>query len=526
MHRESRFGRPALIRFARRKREIALLTVGEARAALRRLWFGMRSRMLAALVLTALFTLATAALTLLAPLESALKNDSRRIGEGTVTVDRARLANLPVRRDGEPVADALGDELELFAHENGATYVVWDDHLNRIEDTDRADTRPQDKIAPAVVRKALHPPPGVTTPYTLASDVLVVTIRYQGQPFGIADGRYFVLEMIQRVDAVTIADSVVRTAFLYAALVGFGVAILLGIALSSRLLRRLRLLRDASRSLDEHELSALDVRHDEVPDEIGELARSFKTMRERLRQQEQARRVFVATASHELRTPLTSLEGTLELLDEDLEYESVDLFDARQRVASARRQARRLSSLAKDLLDLSRIDAQLDLRSEPVELGEIARAVAAEFDMHAEERNVVLELDDVGGPSWAQADPGSVARVVRILLDNALRFAPARSTITIRIGVVGDRPAIEVADEGVGVPPDERELIFERFQRGRNSGEEGGFGLGLAIGSELAARMGGRLELTEHSPGAAFRVSLPPLTSDVPEPAQSDSGIP
>jgi signal transduction histidine kinase len=481
-------------------------------STLRRLWFGMRSRMLGALVLTALVTLAAAALALLAPLESAFKNDSRQLGEGRVTVDRARLANLPVNRDGEPGGPALDRDLDAFFYQNGATYVVWDDQLTRIDDTDRADRKPADKIPPAVVRKALHPPRGVTTPYTLRGDVLVVAIRYRAQKYGEPDvgGRYFVLEMIQHVDAVTTADGVVRTAFLYAALVGLAVAIMLGIALSSRLVRRLRLLRDASRSLDEGDLTALGVSRDEVPDEIGELARSFTTMRERLLQQEQARRVFVATASHELRTPLTSLEGALELLEDDLEDEGVDLSDARERVASARRQARRLSSLAKDLLDLSRIDAQLELRSEPVELGEIARAVAAEFDQRAKECDVSVVLDTAGRPSWAQADPASVARVVRILLDNGLRFAPPHSTITVAIGSSPEESAIEVTDQGPGVPADERELIFERFQRGRRPNDEGGFGLGLAIGSELAARMNGALVLAaDGEPGATFRLTLP-----------------
>jgi signal transduction histidine kinase len=96
-----------------------------------------------------------------------------------------------------------------------------------------------------------------------------------------------------------------------------------------------------------------------------------------------------------------------------------------------------------------------------------------------------VTLDEVGGPSWAQADPGSVARIVRILIDNALRFAPQHTTINVCIGAKGDEPTIEVTDEGPGVPADEREQVFERFQRGRNSGEESGFGLGLAIGSEL-----------------------------------------
>jgi signal transduction histidine kinase len=486
--------------------------------------------MLAALIATALVTLVTAAVALLTPLESALKQDSTRIGQGTVTVDATALSNLPVGRDGEPVSAALGARLEGFVHQNGAVFVVWDDHLTRIADTDKDDRSPKDKIAPAVVREAVDPPRGLTTPSTLSGDVLVVAIRYRGQQFGSTknNGRYFVLEMIQHVDAVTIAERVVRTASLYAALVGLVVAILLGIALSSRLLRRLRLLRDASRSLDARDLSALGPRYDEVPDEIGEVARGLTTMHERLQQQEQARRTFVATASHELRTPLASLEGTLELLEEDLEYESVDRVDALQRVASARRQARRLSSLAKDLLDLSRIDAQLELRREPVELSETARAVAAEFDQRARADAITLSLEATDRHWWAQADPGSVARIVRILLDNALRFAPPHTTVGVRIGNLGDSRTIEVTDEGPGVPVDERALIFERFQRGANTGEGSGFGLGLAIGSELASRMGGRLELLDDPRGATFRLSLPPSRPiDVPpDLAESTSGYP
>jgi len=188
----------------------------------------------------------------------------------------------------------------------------------------------------------------------------------------------------------------------------------------------------------------------------------------------------------------------------------VDVDDARERVAAAQLQSRRLRGLASDLLDLSRLDAAVELRSEPVELAETARAVAAEFDARARDRHVSVTLDESGGQTWAQADPGSVARIVRILLDNALYVAPPDTTVSITVGANGTGVAIEVADEGPGVPEGEREMIFERFRRGQTRSDEGGFGLGLAIGSELAARMGGRLELadTDSHPGATFRLRL------------------
>ncbi len=230
--------------------------------------------MLGALVLTALATLVAAALALLAPLESQLRGDSIRIGEGTVTVDRGRLSNLPLTPAGEPVLRALDARLEQFFRINSATYVVWDERLTRIDDTDRDDRRAIDRIAPNVVRRALYG--SSKTPHTLRSDVLVVTIRYRDR------GRRFVLEMIKRVDAVTVAGSVVRNALIWAALIGFGVASAFGVALSSRLVRRLRLLRDTSRALLENEPSAGGMPRDNVPDEIGEVASGLRTLHERL----------------------------------------------------------------------------------------------------------------------------------------------------------------------------------------------------------------------------------------------------
>ncbi len=135
---------------------------------------------------------------------------------------------------------------------------------------------------------------------------------------------------------------------------------------------------------------------DRARDEVGDLARTLATMQARLREQEEARRSFVATASHELRTPLTSLDGMLELLDDDLRYAEPDLEDARALLDRARAQSRRLGRLAADLLDLSRLDAKVDLRSEPVELGELSRAVLAEFELGTADRDVSVRLDDHG----------------------------------------------------------------------------------------------------------------------------------
>jgi signal transduction histidine kinase len=152
-----------------------------------------------------------------------------------------------------------------------------------------------------------------------------------------------------------------------------------------------------------------------------------------------------------------------------------------------------------------------ELRREPVELGEMSRAVGAEFALRARDRDVTVDVVPPTGPVWAAGDPGAVARMVRILIDNALRFSPAGEAIRVTAEYHGDRATLEVADHGPGVPPEERELIFERFQRGSRTGGEGGFGLGLAIGRELARRMGGELELASQTQGngARFVLTLP-----------------
>ena len=117
-------------------------------------------------------------------------------------------------------------------------------------------------------------------------------------------------------------------------------------------------------------------------------------------------------------------------------------------------------------------------------------------------------LDDATGPVWALGDPGSVARITRILLDNAVRASPEGAAITVRLRGA-EAAELSVCDSGPGIPMRERELIFERFQRGQSRGPEAGFGLGLAIGRELAERMGGELVLEDRDrPGAMFTLRL------------------
>ncbi len=492
---------------------------GEAtRRRARPTWLlGLRPRLLAALLLTSAVTLAVAALALLSPLEQRLREDGEATVKTVLGASRPEFAEIVIDPStGQLDTQELRKAVSVLRRRSDATVAVLDSQLDVVAPAPSTSENVPDYYGQ--VRRALRTHQPV---HTLIGNELVVA-----EPIQIS-GRRYVVVLTKRLDYVASAVAVVRKAFFEAAAAGFLIALLLGVWLTTTLLRRLQRLRDATRELERRGLEASPLPDDRGSDEVGELTRAFARMQSQLRSQEASRRAFVATASHELRTPLASLDGMLELLEDDLDPEQLDLQDARERTASAREQAHTLSQLASDLLDLSRLDAEVGLRSEPLELGELCRAVAAELELDAAKREVALLVAQPPEPCWAQADPGAVARIVRILLDNALRVAPPRSSIEVGSSTDGPWVGLTVCDFGPGIAPAERELIFERFQRGSATGGRSGFGLGLAIGRELAARMGGALELDEtgaggecppasidRDQGACFQLRLPAAQED------------
>ncbi|HEY1566659.1 MAG TPA: HAMP domain-containing sensor histidine kinase [Solirubrobacteraceae bacterium] len=471
--------------------------------------FGLRGRIVGVVLITAVATLAVAALALLGPLEQSLRN--AEITTLRKDLSRKSSVNSFVNAQLDHVGDTGLAHRRLLKVQNALAKPLD----ARFVDVLRPPGTGQDIVAPT------HDPADQDDPF---NDVKIVFRTDKARfTFGFIDGqeyaraaipfinkdhRRYVLAVRKSIGEIPDVVGVVRRAFLDAALAGLALTLILGIPLSARLVRRLSRLREAALELADGG-PAVEVPVDRAHDEVGDLARTLATMQQRLRQQEEARRAFVATASHELRTPLTSLDGMLELLRDDLTDEHPDLEDARALVERAHAQSRRLGRLAADLLDLSRIDAQVQLRSEPVELGELSRAVLAEFEVGSERNEIRSTLDEIDGSVWALGDPGSIAQILRILLDNAVRASPSGSAVRV---VLKRSPVvtISVRDEGPGVHADERDAIFERFHRGRATSGQAGFGLGLAIGRELAERMGGALYLGEdEGPGATFTLRLP-----------------
>ena len=283
-------------------------------------------------------------------------------------------------------------------------------------------------------------------------------------------------------------------ALIVALFVGYG-----GASLFARRIRRLERAagRIASGSFDEPIV-------DRASDELGELARAFDRMRERLAQLDHARREFIANASHELRTPLFSLGGFMELLmDEEL-----DEATRREFLETMAEQLERLTKLATELLDLSRLDAgRLSVELEPVQLRSIAETLTKEFAGVARAEGRPLEVVG-GGEAVAQADEQRVIQIGRALIENAFVHTPTGTPVRLYVAARDGRAELAVEDEGGGIESVHAPHVFQRFYR-VDGKRASGSGLGLAIARELAQLMGGSLTV-ESSPGrTVFTLRLP-----------------
>ena len=301
----------------------------------------------------------------------------------------------------------------------------------------------------------------------------------------------------------------VRRSLLVAGAVSLVISWLVGYLLAWSFTRRIRRLEAAAERLADGDFDTPVV--DGGRDEVGQLADAFDGMRVRLSVLDRARREFIANASHELRTPLFSLGGFVELMDDEAMTPEV----RQEFLAEMRDQIDRLTRLATDLLDLSRLDAgQLEVEIAPFDLAETAQLVVDEFRAVAESADHDLR-PEADAPVGALGDELRVQQIVRALVENAIRHTPARTTVIVRVVRRGNAAVLEVRDDGPGIPSEDQKHLFQRFYRAAG-GKASGSGLGLAIASELALRLGGSIELSSRAGSTVFTLNLPPAEAGRP----------
>lgn len=242
-------------------------------------------------------------------------------------------------------------------------------------------------------------------------------------------------------------------------------------------------------------------------DEIADLSHTINRSLDRLERAFDAQRRFTADASHELKTPLASARLGAEIAL-SRERTAAEYRESLGQIVGA---VDRMNRLVDDLLTLSRSDdGKLTLERSPTSLAEVADAALAEFT-NSDRARVLCRIPD---SSMAQADGRLVVRLLRILVENALRHTPPEGKIEIFVLELGGKVQLVVEDTGEGIAPEHLPLLFERFyraDRGRDR-DHGGTGLGLAIGQMIAQAHGGRISVESVvGKGSRFSVDLPPI---------------
>ena len=304
------------------------------------------------------------------------------------------------------------------------------------------------------------------------------------------------------------AEQNLRSALWRALLLGSAIAIAIALLVAGLVTQRiagpLRRLTGAARRLRSGDLSARAEQAD-MPGELGELAHAFDAMADALERESGARTRIVADLSHEVRTPMTILRGNLEELIDGIEPPTTE------RLASLHEEVLRLDGLIEQLDVLGRAGSPVRaLDCAPVDLAELTAAALEALASQFAAKRLTAHADLA--PVTVNGDRVKLGQVVANLLSNALKFTPEGGTIdvTIATGAAPDVALLAVADDGPGVPLDERERVFDRFWRGSTAEGVAGRGIGLAVVQEIVHAHGGTVTV-DRGPrgGTRFTVVLP-----------------
>jgi signal transduction histidine kinase len=251
------------------------------------------------------------------------------------------------------------------------------------------------------------------------------------------------------------------------------------------------------------------VNHASIALENARLVTELEESLVELTQMNQLKDDFIASVSHELRTPLTSIRGYVKtLLRPDANF---DKNDVRSFLETVDRQSQRLHRLIEDLLAVSRIEAErTDVGVEEVDLGDLIKHVRDELRDKFQGRELIVDVSDDLEP--VETDPGKAHQILLNLLDNAVKYSPDSSRVTVRAARDGSGALVVVTDEGAGIPVELQEKVFDRFYQVDQSAtrQVGGTGLGLYICRKLAETIGGRIWLERSGPkGSEFALWLP-----------------
>ena len=330
-------------------------------------------------------------------------------------------------------------------------------------------------------------------------------VRYLAVPLLAGDqvGGIFVVGVLLE-NQLSQVEGVVRVGALVLGSI-FVIATAVAWVAAGEVLRPLRLLSEAARSITETDLSQrIPVEGD---DEIADLARTFNEMLDRLEEAFATQRAFVDDAGHELRTPITVIRGQLEVLGDDPQ-------EREETIQLVTGELDRMSRIVEDLLVLARAEQPDFIQAHPIDLAEFADELAVKASSLSG-RKVALTVVD---PAVVHGDRQRLTQAVMNLVGNA--FEHTRPDVNVSLGAHanGTWTRISVTDDGQGIAADERQRLFERFARGRSGRRRTeGAGLGLSIVKAIAEGHGGTVELETGDQGSTFTIVIPTEGPDTEE---------
>ena len=333
--------------------------------------------------------------------------------------------------------------------------------------------------------------------------ILIIVLLVHMIAFGIANQRLFqykipIRELIQDARVQEIIDSV-RTATVYSGIIG----IALILVMASHIIRPVRRITEATKKVATGNLKVkVDVDRD---DEIGELAHNFNIMVNELNSIEYLRKDFISNISHELKTPIASIQGFTKLLaDDNLSKEEKDEY-----INIILEETDRLSNLSSNMLKLSTLEKQ-EIVTNKTEYridNQIRKAIIM-LDEEINKKNIKISLDS--GEISIYEDEDLIMEIWINLINNAVKYSNENGEIKVKVIEEEDRVNVSVQDNGIGIPKEKQNRIFEKFYQVENSRKGEGSGLGLAIVKRIVDLIKGEIEVvSKENQGTKITVSIP-----------------
>jgi signal transduction histidine kinase len=310
----------------------------------------------------------------------------------------------------------------------------------------------------------------------------------------------------ERITPISEAQDEVERTFFIVGGIALAAALLGGYLIAARTASPLRRMAATAEEVRSGDLTPRLGEDSAAPPELRALTAAFNRMLERLELAFSRQRRFVSDASHELRTPLTAIRGQIELLAAGPGASAEEVRRVRTVTIA---EVERMERMVDEMLALARLDERSEIEMSRVDIAGLLREVAA-ADASGVEVGELSEGQIAGAPEL-------LARVIRNLFVNARRHAGDSGRVVVSATAAGGRVTVRVDDDGPGIPPTERERVFERFHRvdSARDRDSGGSGLGLAISREIVEAHGGRIWV-EDSPlgGARVAFELPGFSAE------------